>query len=116
LAGSIRRVFAYHRGVNFRYILSAGCLLVALSAGAAALQQEPQEPDVKLPSGKSQREEILKEQHKQNLRDIEEVLDLAAQVKAELEKNNYHVLSIESLKKVKRIEKTAHKVHERMRR
>lgn len=105
--------------MNFRNALPIGVLLFALSSGAAAPQQRgvfDDEPDLRLPSGKRQSQEILKAQHKENLRDVDEILSLATALKAELEKNDYFVLSVESLKKLKKIEKTAKRIHGRMRR
>ncbi len=93
---------------------------MALFLGGAQPQQAPadetEEQDVKLPNGKSQKQEILKEQHQQNLRDVSEILEVAGQLKAELEKNDYQVLSIASMKKAERLEKLAHQVRSRLRR
>ena len=40
-----------------------------------------------MPNGKSQKEEILKAEHQQNLKDAAELANLAEQLKADLEKN-----------------------------
>ena len=91
---------------------------VALGSLSAAPQRpRPQEPeDVILPSGKSQREEILKAQHKDSLRDVKEMVELAGQLQTDLEKDDYLVLSIQSLKKAERIEKLARQIRSRLRR
>src|ERR1035441_4919998 len=48
--------------------------------------------DVIRPNGKSQKEEILKAEHQQNLKDAAELAALAEQLKMELEKNDrYHI-------------------------
>jgi hypothetical protein len=93
--------------------------VVALALGsfpAAPQKIADEEPDVKLPSGKSQREEILKEQHQRSLRDVKEILEVAGQLQANLEKDDYLVLSISSLKKTERIEKLARQIRARIQR
>jgi len=91
---------------------------VALGSLSAAPQRPPAEEqeDIKLPSGKSQRDEILKAQHKDSLRDVKEMVELAGQLQAELEKDDYLVLSISSLKKAERIEKLARQIRTRLKR
>lgn len=83
---------------------------------ACPQKQDDQEQDVKLPSGKSQRQEILKEEHKKSLRDAAEIREVAAQLETELEKSDYQVLSISALKKAERIEKLARQIQSRLRR
>ncbi len=77
---------------------------------------DPQPEDIKLPSGKSQRDEILKAEHQKSLRDIAQIRKLAEELQSDLEKNDYHVLSISSLKKTEEIEKLAHRIRGRMKR
>jgi hypothetical protein len=95
-------------------VAALGCALAA--APIAAQDQEQTEQDIRLPSGKLQREEILKADHEKSLRDVDQIRKLADALKAELEKNDYHVLSISSLKKTGEIEKLARQVRKRMRR
>ncbi|HEX8984855.1 MAG TPA: hypothetical protein VF767_05475 [Bryobacteraceae bacterium] len=94
----------------------AAALALTLWPLAAGVQEPPPQDDVKLPSGKSQREEILKSEHQKSLRDIVELRKLAGELQAELEENDYHVLSISALKKTEQIEKLAHKIRDRMKR
>jgi hypothetical protein len=70
--------------------------------------------DVTLPNGKSQQDEILKEDHQKDLKDAAQLIELAEQLKQELEKNDRHVLSISSLKKTEEIEKLAKRIHSRL--
>ena len=72
-------------------------------------------PDVKLPNGKSQRDEILKAEHEQNLKDAAELAQLAEQLKIDLEKNDRFVLSMATLKKTDEIEKLAKRIRTRLR-
>jgi hypothetical protein len=75
----------------------------------------PDGPDVRMPDGKSQKEEILKAEHRQNLKDAAELADLAEQLKADLEKNDRYILSVATLKKTDDIEKLVKKIRARLR-
>jgi hypothetical protein len=97
-------------------------LLILLPLLALALQppyhQDRQEPpaagDIRLPNGKSQRDEILKAEHEKSLKDAAALIELAEQLKADLEKNDRHVLSIATLKKTEEIEKLAKRIRTRL--
>jgi hypothetical protein len=73
------------------------------------------EEDVILPNGKSQKDEILKSEHQQNIKDAAELADLAEQLKIDLEKNDRFVLSMATLKKTDDIEKLAKRIRARLR-
>ncbi len=96
--------------------------LLAITAGALAwptigLQEPGREvSDIRLPDGGSQREEILKSEHQKSLKDAAELIDTAEELKAELERNDRHVLSVSSLKKTEQIEKLAKRIRGRLRR
>lgn len=83
-------------------------------AGAARPGEDPQQ-DVQLPSGKSQRDEILKAERDQNIKDAAQLVELAQQLQVELEKNDRFVFSIATMKKTDDIEKLARKIRSRMR-
>jgi len=70
--------------------------------------------DVILPNGKPQQDEILKYDHEKDLKDAAQLIELAQQLKTELEKNDRHVLSVSSLKKTEEIEKIAKRIHSRL--
>lgn len=98
-------------------------MICVVAAGLAALPALPQnmgdlqgQEDVKLPSGKSQRDEILKAEHKKSLADVAQIVELAGQLQAELEKNDYSVLSVSSLKKAEQIENLAKQIRKRLKR
>src|SRR5579864_7322546 len=77
--------------------------------------QEPQNPgETRLPNGKSQQEEILKADHEKSLKDASALIELAEQLKADLEKNDRYVLSVTTLKKTEEIEKLAKKIRSRL--
>jgi hypothetical protein len=98
--------------------------LLMLAVSTVALSQRggggrptgpPDEPEVRMPDGKSQKEEILKAEHQQNLKDAAELADLAEQLKADLEKNDRYILSVATLKKTDDIEKLVKKIRARLR-
>ena len=66
------------------------------------------------PNGKSQQEEILKAEHEKTLKDATALIELAEQLKADLEKNDRHVLSVATLKKTEEIEKLAKRIRTRL--
>jgi len=97
---------------------AAALLALALAPRVAPQVHPPHGPptgdEAKLPDGKSQQDEILKADHERDLKDVAQMIDLAEQLKAELEKNDRHVLSISSLKKTEEIEKLAKRIHSRL--
>jgi hypothetical protein len=72
--------------------------------------------DVRLPSGKLQREEILKADYQKSLEDARALSKLADELKVDMEKNDYNVLSVATLKKVDEIDKLAKRIHDRLKR
>ena len=104
-----------------RTILATG--LAAVSGAAfqrsdqAPIPPTPQSPeDVKLPNGKSQRDEILKADREKNLKDASDLVDLAQGLQQDIEKNDAFVFSLATLKKTDDIEKLVKKIRSRMRR
>jgi len=75
----------------------------------------PDEPP-KLPNGRNQTEEILKAEHAKSLKDAAELIKLAEDLQAELEKNDRHVLSVSALRKTEEIEKLAKRIRGRLKR
>jgi len=92
----------------------------ALALAAAAPQRrgapEPQETQTPLPSGKNQRQEILKADHAKSKAEAVELADLARQLKEDLEKSEHHVLDLRVVKKAEEIEKLARRIKDRLRR
>ncbi len=97
-------------------------LLVLLSILALAQtphvpSAEPDDPpDTRLPSGRSQKSEILKADHAKNIEEARELNRMTEELKNELEKNTEYVFSIATLKKVEEIEKTARRIRSRLKR
>ena len=88
---------------------------VAWSQRGGGRRGPDEQEDVTLPSGKSQRDEILKAEHQQNLKDAAELAELADQLKIDLEKNDRFVVSMQTIKKTDDIEKLAKRIRARLR-
>ena len=101
------------------WIVAAALLeLLVISHAAPQVRpgasRAPVAEDPKLPNGKSQQDEILKADHERDLKDAAQLIELAEQLKQELEKNDRHVLSVSSLKKTEEIEKLAKRIRSRL--
>lgn len=95
--------------------IAAPVLAITLLAGQPPPAPRDEGPP-RLPNGRSQMEEILKSEHEKSLRDADEMMKLAESIKIELEKNDRHVLSVGTLKKLEEIEKVAKRIRGRMKR
>jgi hypothetical protein len=95
---------------------AVSCFAVAQRGEGSSQSRNEDETDTRLPNGKVQRDEILKAEHEQNLKDAARLADLAEQLKQELEKNDRYVISVSSLKKIDEIEKLVKKIRSRLRR
>ena len=99
--------------------LFRGAFLVSLAVVApAALQDQPYghlQEDPKLPNGKSQRDEILKAERDDNIRDAAKLIEMSSALKVDLEKSDKFVLSLDTLKKTDDIEKLVKKIRLRLR-
>ncbi len=104
----------FQRGALVLSLLSLSTVALSQRGGGRGPAGQD-EPDVRMPNGKSQKEEILKAEHQQNLKDAAELADLAEQLKADLEKNDRYILSMATLKKMDEIEKLVKKIRSRLR-
>lgn len=75
-----------------------------------------EQPDHKLPNGKSQREEILKADYKKNMQDADQLVKLSQEVKDEVDKGDGYVVSVKTLKNLDDIEKLAKSIRGRLKR
>jgi hypothetical protein len=98
-------------------------LLSALALALTAQQGPPDRPlppetpeDVRLPNGKLQREEILKADYQKTLEDARALSRLASQLQADLEKSDYNVLAVGTLKKTDDIDRLAKRIRDRLKR
>lgn len=100
-----------------KHLLRATAVAITLAViPPLALAQNQRPIEQRLPNGKSQQEEILKAEHGKSLKDAAELIELAEQLKQDLEKNDRHVLSVSTLKKTEEIEKLAKRIRTRLRR
>ena len=100
-------------------MLSIGRIFIALLLLGAQRPTPPapeEKPDVVLPGGKSQKREILKADFEKSKSDAAEILDLAEQLKEDLDKDDPYVLNLRTLKKAEEIEKLARRIKDRMKR
>jgi hypothetical protein len=74
------------------------------------------EPDVKLPNGKSQKDEIIRVDYERNLKDAGELARLAEEIKDDLEKGDRYLVSLKTLKKLEDAEKLTKDIRQRLRR
>jgi hypothetical protein len=103
------------RGALVLSFAAVSCFAVAQRGGTPPPSSTEDQTDVRLPNGKVQRDEILKAEHEQNLKDAARLADLAEQLKQDLEKNDRYVLSLSTLKKTDEIEKLVKKIRSRLR-
>ena len=89
---------------------------LALAVAAPQRRGPPEHQEPPLPSGKNQREEILKADHAKSKAEATEMAELAQQLKEELEKSEHHVLDLRLVKKAEEIEKLARRIKDRLRR
>ena len=95
-----------------------------LAAASPAFAQNPaglpdplhRDHDVKLPSGKSQRDEILKADHERNIEESRALAKLTDEIRADIEKSDRFILPAATLKKLDEAEKLVKKIRTRLRR
>ena len=97
-------------------LLVLSLLATGLIFSQRGSQDRDSDGDVKLPNGKSQKEEILKADFKKTLQDAADLVKLAEELHDELVKDDRHVLSISTLKKTEDIEKLAKRIRTRLKR
>ncbi len=86
------------------------CILLAQSSSTK------EETDVKLPNGKSQKDEIIRVDYERNLRDAGELARLSEEIKDDLEKGDRYLVSLKTLKKLDDVEKLSKDIRQRLRR
>ena len=99
-------------------------MLILWLALMVMAQQPPREhpapgdppEEVRLPNGRLQRDEILKSDYQRTLEDARALSKLADELKSDLEKSDYNVLSVAMLKKTEDIDRLAKHIHDRIRR
>ena len=69
---------------------------------------------IRLPNGKLQQDEILKAEYQTNLKDAQDLVNLARSFQEDLEKDDRFVLSLSSLKKLDDMEKLTRRIRGRL--
>ena len=83
------------------------------STRSLPIPENPEE-DKKLPNGKSQKNAIAKEDHEQALKDANNLIAVAQQLRDELQKAGDFVVPLSSVKKTEEIEKLARRIRGRL--
>jgi hypothetical protein len=103
-----------------QFVVALLAILVLLPASPAQRRGETDDPfsrpDIKLPSGKSQRDEIVRADHKRNQEDATKLAMLAAELKDELAESDSHVVSVKTLKKLDDMERLVRGIRGRLKR
>jgi hypothetical protein len=86
------------------------CILLAQSSATK------EESDVKLPNGKSQKDEIIRVDYERNLKDAGDLAQLAQEIKDDFERGDRNLVSLKTLKKLDDIEKLTKDIRKRLRR
>lgn len=95
----------------------------ALPAQVEEPQQQPRdrqpfppnpEEDRKLPNGKSQKDAIAKDEHEKALKDADDLVAMAEQLRDEIKRAGDFVVPVGSVKKTEEIEKLARKIRGRL--
>jgi len=79
-------------------------------------ENEPPPEEIRLPNGKLQRDEMLKSDYQKTLEDARTLSKLTDELKTDLEKSDYNVLSVGTLKKIDDIDRLAKRIRDRLRR
>ncbi len=118
---------AYHsnrmsQGPTYTRRVALASLLGSATVAPGAqdpLEQEPHRlplpnthdhEDDRLPNGKSQKDAIAESDHKQAIKDAQSLVELANEIKADLEKAGSYVVPLGTVKKTEDIEKLAKKL------
>jgi hypothetical protein len=96
--------------------MGLACAGVLLPAQVRMPDRIEEREDPKLPDGTSQKEAILKADHERTLKDADALIRLAEDLKIDIEKNDRHVLSLGTLKKLDEIEKLTKRMRGRLKR
>jgi hypothetical protein len=86
--------------------------------GGAPSPATPQDSsnDVRLPSGRMQRDEIIEAEHKKNQEDAAALARLAQEVKDDLDNSERYIVSVKTIKKLDDIEKLDKGIRARLKR
>jgi hypothetical protein len=111
------RMSSTRRAALFGFVASALAITKEQNGGQHR-QQLPLPPnpgeDTKLPNGKSQKDAIAKHEHEEALKDAQDLLTAAQQLKTELQNAGQYVVPVSSVKKTEEIERLARRIRGRL--
>jgi hypothetical protein len=99
--------------------LPVACLCLYAQAPPLERPANPRldNPEIlRTPDGRNRTEMILKADHEASKKDVDTMRKLIEDVKIDMEKNDRHILSVSTLKKLEEIEKLSKKIRGRMKR
>ena len=80
------------------------------------LAAQQKEPEPRMPDGSSRRLTILKSDARKSKEDIEKLIALAHELRADIERNEYYLVDLDAIRKTEGIEKLAKRIRGRMKR
>ncbi len=104
-----------------RLFLVIPLLFLGLSAAQDPMEIRPpslhdKEPEKRLPNGKLQSDEILKQDYQNSIKDVHQLVTLTQQLESDMQRETGQVLSLGDLKRLDEIERIAKRIRGRMRR
>jgi hypothetical protein len=112
------RMSSTRRAALFGFVACASAIAKDQNGQHEGRQQLPIPPnpdeDTKLPNGKSQKDAIAKHEHEEALKDAQDLLTAAQQLKAELQNAGQYVVPVSSVKKTEEIERLARRIRGRL--
>jgi hypothetical protein len=72
--------------------------------------------DLKLPNGKSQRDEIVKADYKKNLQDAATLVELSREIRDDLQQSDAYIVPLKTVKKLEDLEKLSRNIRGRLKR
>ena len=102
--------------IRIALLLSLSCVVTPQQVPPDRTLPTTEPPEIRLPNGKLQRDEMLKADFQKTLEDARALSKMTDELKADLEKSDYNVLSVGVLKKIDDIDRLARRIRDRLRR
>jgi hypothetical protein len=103
------------RAVCALLLLLAAPVCQTAGMGGQFPQGPPSREEPKrMPDGRLQSEVLIKQDFKENQKDLDEMKKLIEEVMKDMEKNQQHALSMKSLKQLEEVEKISKRIRNRM--
>ena len=99
-----------------RHLIALFATAMLFAQSTRRQQQEEDKEPIRLPNGTLQSDAILKSDHEASLKDAAQLQRLSVELSLEIEKNDRHVVSMQTLKKLDEMEKIVKRIRSRMKR